>query len=155
MNSARRIERLVEEPRVASWCYGPAVPPRSVSLLAALALIAACDEKGKAREPSAAAPSTTAPSTDCPPGTELLGAPPPRGQGLWCQRITGGQAEIFHPGGALWARGAMSDAGMEGTWEFFAADGRVARTRAYEKGHSAGPPNVLIADVELPPTIAP
>lgn len=121
-----------------------------ILLAIALTSTLACRSGDKDRRP---ATRTTAEAEGCPSGTETMGAPRPRGAGMWCQSITDGQLRVFHLDGKLWAEGHVDDKGMQGEVKFFAPDGRVALVRRYRDNHTDGDDDVRITGVELPPTI--
>ncbi len=74
---------------------------------------------------------------------------------MWCQKTAGGQLEIYHLDGTLWAKGAVDERGMQGPVTFYAPDGKVAMVRPYANNNSDGAADVRIPGVELPPTIMP
>jgi hypothetical protein len=103
-------------------------------------------------------PSSAMPADPkCPAGAEVMGAPRPRGPGMWCQKIDAGRITIFRPDGKLWADGAVDDNGLQGEIKFYAPDGSVALVRKYKDNNrdADGVDDVRVEGVNLPPTIAP
>lgn len=98
-------------------------------------------------------PATDHAAPACPAGSELMGAPRPRGSGRWCQQIADGRIRVFRTDGTLWAEGGVDGSGLQGEVRFFAPDGRVALVRSYANHSTQGDDDVRIPGIELPPTI--
>jgi len=87
--------------------------------------------------------STDIPLT-CPPGATLMGAPPPQGQEVWCQKTVGGKAIkyglfiVYGDGGDKLIQGSYRDGVQEGEWTTWYASGQRSAVDHYRHGLQDG-----------------
>jgi MORN repeat variant len=104
---------------------------RLIVLAAFIGALAAC---GGAPEPP---PS-------CAPGHTLMGAPPPEGQEVWCQKSVNGKDVkdglfiVYNTGGSKMLQGTYRDGVQEGEWTIWYENGQRASIDHYTNGIQDG-----------------
>lgn len=87
--------------------------------------------------------STDAPLS-CPAGATLMGAPPPKGEEVWCQKIAGGRAVkdgifvAYGAGGDRMIQGYYRDGVQEGEWTTWYENGQRSAVDHYHNGLQDG-----------------
>ncbi len=87
-------------------------------------------------------PRQTIPS--CPPGSNLMGAAPPKGQEVWCQKLIGGPAVkngifiVYNDGGGKMIEGDYRDGVQQGTWTMWYENGQRSAIDHYRNGLQDG-----------------
>ncbi|MGD0289777.1 MAG: toxin-antitoxin system YwqK family antitoxin [Candidatus Binataceae bacterium] len=105
---------------------------RVVAMLAIVASTAACHRD-----------SSSLPLT-CPAGATLMGAPPPKGEEVWCQKIVGGKPVkdgVFVAYGAGTDRmiqGYYRDGVQDGEWTTWYENGQRSAVDHYRNGQQDG-----------------
>jgi antitoxin component YwqK of YwqJK toxin-antitoxin module len=80
----------------------------------------------------------------CPQGATLMGAAPPRGQEVWCQKIVDGEPVkegvfiVYANGGGKMIEGAYRDGRQDGEWTMWFDNGRRAAVDHYRAGVQDG-----------------
>jgi len=80
----------------------------------------------------------------CPPGDTLMGAPPPKGEEVWCQKLVDGKPVkdgifvAYGPGGSRMIQGTYRDGRQEGEWTMWYENGRRASVDHYRNGVQEG-----------------
>jgi MORN repeat variant len=80
----------------------------------------------------------------CPPGTRLMGAPPPRGVEVWCQKnvdskvIKEGPFVVYTAGGGKMIEGTYRDGLQDGEWTLWYENGARASVDHYVNGLQSG-----------------
>lgn len=80
----------------------------------------------------------------CPPGHTLMGAVPPKGQEVWCQKLVDGKPVkdgifiLYGAGGAKMLQGNYHDGRQEGEWTMWYENGRRASLDHYRNGVQNG-----------------
>jgi hypothetical protein len=83
-------------------------------------------------------------SISCPPGAQLMGAMPPNGSEVWCQKnVAGRQVKdgpfiAYGPGGSRMIQGTYRDGVQEGAWSLWYENGALASTDHYVNGVQSG-----------------
>jgi len=83
-------------------------------------------------------------SLSCPPGTRLMGAPPPKGTEVWCQEIINGKPVKDGPfiaytgGGAKMIQGNYAHGVQQGEWTLWYENGERASVDHYVDGRPSG-----------------
>ena len=81
----------------------------------------------------------------CPPGATLKGAPPPKGEEVWCQKLVDGKPVkdgifiVYGPAGSMMIRGTYRDGRQEGEWTMWYENGPRASVDHYRNGVQDGP----------------
>jgi hypothetical protein len=81
----------------------------------------------------------------CPPGAVLMGAPPPRGEELWCQKTVDGKPVksgafiLYGESGGRVLEGSYQDGKQDGEWTMWYANGQRASIDHYRDGMHDGP----------------
>ncbi|MGH7933607.1 MAG: toxin-antitoxin system YwqK family antitoxin [Candidatus Binataceae bacterium] len=107
--------------------------------LAALALTAALVATGLG-----ACRRSGAPTFSCPPGAKLMGARPPKGEELWCQKIVDGKPVkdglfiVYGDGSDPMIKGQYHDGRQDGQWTIFYENGRRQSLDHYKDGMQDG-----------------
>ena|SRR5208282_264375 len=84
------------------------------------------------------------PSAACPPGTQVMGEPPPNGQETWCQKIINGEAvkdgpfTLYRPDGSPMMRGQYHDGKQDGEWTLWYDNGQKSSIDHYKDGVQDG-----------------
>lgn len=128
MNRARRDEfrptmRSEWQRRNRGWPFG-----RIVASVVIAALVSCC----KRTAPMALPP--------CPHGATLMGAPPPRGEEQWCQKIVNGKPVkdgvfvAYGSGGDRMIEGHYRDGAQIGEWTLWYDNGQRAAVDHYVNG---------------------
>ncbi len=108
-----------------------------LGLIAGCALIVAA-LSGCDRNSSSAIPA-------CPPGATLMGAPPPRGEEQWCQKLVGGKPVkdgvfiVYGNAGDRMIEGYYHDGAQVGEWTLWYENGQRASVDHYVNGVRNGP----------------
>lgn len=80
----------------------------------------------------------------CPHGATLMGAAPPRGEEVWCQKIVNGKPVkdgmfiVYAGGGGKMIEGAYRDGRQDGEWTMWFDNGRRASVDHYRDGVQEG-----------------
>ena len=80
----------------------------------------------------------------CPPGATLMGAPPPKGQEVWCEKIVDGKAVkdgrfiVYSDGGGKLIEGDYRDGVQEGEWTTWYENGPKSAVDHYRDGIQDG-----------------
>jgi hypothetical protein len=80
----------------------------------------------------------------CPPGDTLMGAPPPKGQEVWCRKIVKGQPVkdghfiLYADGGGKLIEGDYRDGAQEGQWTTWYENGQRSAIDHYRGGLQDG-----------------
>ena len=80
----------------------------------------------------------------CPSGTQAMGALPPAGDEIWCQKMVDGQPvkdgpfTLYRSGGTLMLRGSYHDGKQEGEWTMWYDNGQKASIDHYKDGVQDG-----------------
>jgi hypothetical protein len=88
--------------------------------------------------------SSTDTALTCPPGATLMGAPPPKGEEVWCQKtvdwkpIKDGLFIAYGDGGAKMIQGFYRDGIQEGEWTSWYASGQRSAVDHYRNGLQEG-----------------
>ena len=81
----------------------------------------------------------------CPPGAIRMGAPPPKGEEVWCQKMVEGKPVkdgffiLYGAGGDKLLEGAYRDGKQQGEWTMWYENGRRAAVDHYRDGLQNGP----------------
>jgi hypothetical protein len=84
--------------------------------------------------------TTGGPLPPCPPGATMMGAPPPRGEEQWCQKIVNGKPVkdgafvVYGEGGGRMIEGEYRDGVQVGEWTLWYENGQRASTDYYVNG---------------------
>ena len=102
-----------------------------------------CAPKPPPTSPVAAQPAFT--EFTCPPGTLLVGAAPPAGTSVWCERpmpdgtkVKQGPAAEWHGNGQKMSQGAYLADKREGPWLFWYPTGSPEKQGSYSNGKQDG-----------------
>lgn len=93
---------------------------------------------------NACRPSSSDVALTCPPGATLMGAPPPKGDEVWCQKIVDGKAIkdglfiAYGDGGNKMIQGFYRDGIQEGEWTTWYASGQRSAVDHYRHGLQDG-----------------
>jgi hypothetical protein len=81
------------------------------------------------------------PSAGCPHDATLVGARPPKGFALWCQRgsVKHGPHATWHPNGQPATAGLYRDGLREGVWLRYSTKGDLQTTAAFQNDLQHGP----------------
>jgi hypothetical protein len=80
----------------------------------------------------------------CPPGATVMGAPPPKGEEVWCQKIVAGKAVkdgtfiAYGTGGLRMIEGVYRDGRQEGEWTTWYENGQLSAVDHYHDGLQNG-----------------
>jgi antitoxin component YwqK of YwqJK toxin-antitoxin module len=80
----------------------------------------------------------------CPPGDTLMGAPPPNGQEVWCQKIVNGKPlkdgrfVVYADNGGKLIEGDYRDGVQEGEWTTWYENGPKSAVDHYHDGLQEG-----------------
>jgi hypothetical protein len=80
----------------------------------------------------------------CPAGATLMGAPPPRGEEVWCQKIVGGKPVkdgtfvVYGVGTDRMIQGHYRDGVQDGEWTTWYENGRRSAVDHYRNGLQDG-----------------
>jgi hypothetical protein len=80
----------------------------------------------------------------CPPGARLMGAPPPKGSEVWCEKNIAGNSVkdgpfiVYAPSGGKMIEGTYRDGAQEGEWTLWYENGARASSDHYVKGLQSG-----------------
>ena len=80
----------------------------------------------------------------CPPGTKLMGAAPPKGAEVWCQKNVAGKPVkdgpfiVYATGGSKMIEGTYRDGVQDGEWTLWYENGARASTDHYVNGLQSG-----------------
>jgi MORN repeat variant len=83
-------------------------------------------------------------SIACPPGTTLVGAQPPKGSEVWCQREVAGKKVkdgpfiVYAAGGSKMIEGTYHDGVQDGEWTLWYENGTRASIDHYVNGLQNG-----------------
>jgi antitoxin component YwqK of YwqJK toxin-antitoxin module len=112
---------------------GPRATPLAVILIAAtVALTFSC--RRAAEQP-----------LTCPPGATLMGAPPPKGEEVWCEKVVNGKPVkdgifiVYGTGGGKMLEGYYRDGKQDGLWTMWYENGARAAVDHYQGGVRDGP----------------
>jgi hypothetical protein len=114
-------------------CASRSFPAGLIAAALIAMLIAACRTGNRAEVPV------------CPPGDTLVGAPPPRGSEVFCQRIIGGKTVkngpfiVYADGGGKLIEGHYRDGVQEGEWTMWYQNGQRSAVDRYHDGLQEGP----------------
>lgn len=119
--------------------------PRPCSL-AIVALVMACggararDRGSDSARDGAAAGRWWRSATPCPNGGTLVGAPPPAGDRVWCEKdgLQDGPATSFYPDGVRKSDGMYRAGELDGPWKQWFHDGKPRTAGAFTKGRETG-----------------
>jgi len=81
----------------------------------------------------------------CPPGTTLMGQPPPDGQEIWCQKMVAGQPvkegpfTLYFPNGSKMIEGNYHDGKQVGEWTTWYQNGQRSAIDQFQEGLQEGP----------------
>jgi MORN repeat variant len=81
----------------------------------------------------------------CPPGAKLMGAAPPNGDELWCQKTVDGKPVkdglfmLFRPDGGRMIQGQYKDGKQNGEWKMWYDSGAIHSIDTYRDGVQDGP----------------
>lgn len=81
-----------------------------------------------------------APTLSCPRGATLMGAPPPKGEEVWCQKIVDGKPVkdglfiVYGDGNNPMIEGQYHDGRQDGQWTIFYESGRHQSIDHYTDG---------------------
>jgi len=109
----------------------PPFPHLAILIAAAIAVAAGCNRGGEA-PPS------------CPPGANLMGAAPPKGEEQWCQKIVNGKPVkdgpfvLYGADGTKTIAGTYSDGKQTGEWTMWYENGQRASVDHYKNGVQDG-----------------
>lgn len=104
----------------------------SAGLLGAALGLGGCHAGGRAAPPT------------CPAGDRLVGAPPPRGTELYCQKIVDGKPVkdgpfvVYADGGGKLIEGYYRDGVQEGLWTTWYENGQRSAVDHYHEGRQDG-----------------
>ncbi|HUN59079.1 MAG TPA: hypothetical protein VMU41_13270 [Candidatus Binataceae bacterium] len=80
----------------------------------------------------------------CPPGDTLMGAPPPKGEEVWCQKIVNGKPVkegpfiVYGEGNDKLIQGSYRDGVQEGEWTTWYANGQRSAVDHFHNGLQDG-----------------
>ncbi len=80
----------------------------------------------------------------CPPGDTLMGAPPPKGEEVWCQKVVDGKPVkdgifiVYSPAGFKMIQGTYRDGRQAGEWTMWYENGQRASVDHYRNGLQNG-----------------
>ena len=80
----------------------------------------------------------------CPPGTTLMGQPPPDGQEIWCQKMVDGQPvkegpfTLYFPNGSKMIEGQYHDGKQAGEWTTWYQNGQRSAIDQFHDGLQDG-----------------
>src|SRR5712675_1445476 len=80
----------------------------------------------------------------CPPGAVLMGAPPPKGEEVWCQKMVSGKPVkdgsfiLYGVGGNKLLEGIYRDGKQDGEWTMWYENGQRAAVDHYRDGVQNG-----------------
>lgn len=80
----------------------------------------------------------------CPPGATLMGAPPPKGEEVWCQKIVNGKPVkdglfiVYGEGNDKLIQGSYRDGFQEGEWTTWYANGQRSAVDHFRDGLQDG-----------------
>jgi len=80
----------------------------------------------------------------CPPGTTLMGQPPPDGQEIWCQKMVDGQPvkegpfTLYFPNGSKMIEGNYHDGKQVGEWTTWYQNGQRSAIDQFQAGLQDG-----------------
>ena len=80
----------------------------------------------------------------CPPGTTLMGQPPPDGQEIWCQKTVGGRPvkegpfTLYFPNGSKMIEGNYRDGKQVGEWTTWYQNGQRSAIDQFQEGLQDG-----------------
>jgi hypothetical protein len=83
-------------------------------------------------------------SISCPPGAKLMGAPPPKGSEVWCEKlidskpVKDGPFIVYATGGGKMIEGDYHNGVQEGKWTLWYENGARASTDHYINGLQSG-----------------
>lgn len=83
-------------------------------------------------------------SLSCPAGSTLMGAPPPKGEEVWCQKMVGGKAVkngmfiVYNDSGGRMIEGNYRDGVQEGDWTMWYENGQRSAIDHYQNGLQDG-----------------
>jgi MORN repeat variant len=83
-------------------------------------------------------------STSCPAGAKLMGAPPPKGVEVWCQKNVAGKPVkdgpfiVYAAGGGKMIEGAYRNGVQDGEWTLWYENGARASIDHYVNGLQSG-----------------
>ncbi len=80
----------------------------------------------------------------CPPGTALMGQPPPGGQEVWCQKIVDGRPvkegpfRLYFPSGSKMIEGQYQEGKQVGEWTTWYQNGQRSAVDQFRNGLQDG-----------------
>ena len=80
----------------------------------------------------------------CPPGTTLMGEPPPAGQEIWCQKMVDGRPvkegpfTLYFPNGSKMIEGQYHDGKQAGEWTTWYQNGQRSAIDQFHDGLQNG-----------------
>jgi hypothetical protein len=122
----------IEEPSSMLPCRFPGTPC-AIAAVAMVATIFGC-HRGPVNQP-----------IECPPGTARMGAPPPQGEEVWCQKMLDGKPVKDGPfvaygnGADRLIQGSYRDGVQEGEWTTWYENGQRSAVDHYRNGVQDGP----------------
>jgi antitoxin component YwqK of YwqJK toxin-antitoxin module len=81
----------------------------------------------------------------CPEGAQLMGAPPPEGEQVWCQKVVDGKPVkhgifiLYAPGGLKLIEGTYVDGKQHGEWTLYYDNGLKQTVDNFKHGVQDGP----------------
>jgi len=76
----------------------------------------------------------------CPAGAQLVGAPPPAGDRVWCEKdgLQEGRATSFYPDGVRKSDGTYRAGELDGSWRQWFHDGKPRTEGTFARGRETG-----------------